>query len=107
MKLLCSRSNSIFYLTVYFDKNVKEREILEFDSDKFEDEDGFFGIANVRSGMCNLSIGYFLSDTKLTVLLPEYCYSCQKSDDCSREFGEQIIRKINEKDKGKVTYLLR
>ncbi len=80
---------------------------MEFDDNTFEDEDGVFGIANVHSDLCNLSIGYFLSESKLTVLLPEDCYSCKKSDACSREFGEQIIQKLNSKDNGKVTYLLR
>jgi hypothetical protein len=79
---------------------------LEFDS-SFKSEDVVFGISNGQSETCNLTVGYFLSDTALTILLPESCYSCQKSDDCSREFGKQIIRKLNEKDKGKVTYLLR
>ncbi|MGD6809825.1 MAG: hypothetical protein ACQCN3_09020 [Candidatus Bathyarchaeia archaeon] len=73
----------------------------------FKTDDSVFGISNVQSGICKLTIGYFLSDTQLTVLLPESCYFCQKSSNCSREFGEQIIRKLNEKDKGKVTYLLR
>jgi hypothetical protein len=78
--------------------------LLEFEN-SYESE--VFGVANVQSGSCNLTIGYFLSDTKLTVLLPESCYFCQKTNICSREFGEQIIRKLNDKDKGKVTYLLK
>jgi hypothetical protein len=87
-------------------KTKKGWVILEFEEKYFE-KDSVFGIANVHSGMCDLSVGYFLSETSLTVLLPEFCYYCQKSDICSRMFGEQIIQKLNEKDKGKITYLLK
>jgi hypothetical protein len=97
-----------FMLQLSFDKQERNTElmILEFDN-SYVTYDSVFGIANVQSGVCKLTIEYFLSDTQLTVLLPESCYFCQKSNNCSREFGEQIIRKLNAKDKGKVTYLLR
>jgi hypothetical protein len=89
-----------------FIKTKKGWVTLEFD-ENYVEKDSVFGIANVHSGMCDLSVGYFLSENSLTVLLPEFCYFCQKSDICSRMFGEQIIKKLNEKDKGKVTYLLK
>jgi hypothetical protein len=94
-------------VSTYFDKKQEGWVILEFDDNCFEDKDSVFGIANVHSGMCDLSVGYFLSENSLTVLLPEFCYYCQKSDICSRLFGEQIIKKLNDKDKGKVSYLLK
>jgi len=77
---------------------------LEFDV--YNSLDVVFGIANVQSDSCKLTVGYFLSDTKLTILLPESCYFCTKSSVCSRKFGVQIIRKVNEKNKGKISYFL-
>jgi hypothetical protein len=80
-------------------------EPLEF-YNKYDLNDDVFGIANVKSDTCKLTVGYFLSDTKITILLPESCYYCQKSGICCKKFGNQIIQKLNQKDKGKVTYFL-
>jgi hypothetical protein len=88
-------------------KKVGRLIFLEFDNSyKTEDADTVFGVANVQSGHCSLAVGYFLSDTKLTVLLPETCYYCKKATLCSREFGSQIIRKLNKNSKGNITYFL-
>jgi hypothetical protein len=78
---------------------------LEFVSN-YRPQDGVFGIANVESENCKLTIGYYLSEGALTLLLPQSCYSCHKATVCSREFGAQIIQKYNQRHKGQETYFL-
>jgi len=74
---------------------------LEIDSN-YRTDNSVFGISNIKLDVCKLTIGYLLSSTQLTVLLPESCHFCQKSAVCSRKFSQQVIHKLNKKYKGKV-----
>lgn len=79
---------------------------MEFAGSKFQS--ALFGIANVEksNGSCKLTIGYYLGESALTLILPRSCQSCHKILVCTKEFGEQIIRKYNEKHKGSEVYFL-
>ena len=55
-----------------------------------------FGIANVKSKNCSRTIGYFLGESELTLLLPEACLECPKARSCSQEFGRQAVCKYNQ-----------
>jgi hypothetical protein len=78
---------------------------LEFIS-SLKPQNTAFGIANVQSRRCSLTIGYYLGETSLTLLLPESCNSCRKAPICSREFGIQIIQKYNQRHKGAEIHFL-
>lgn len=59
-----------------------------------------FGIANVKSKNCSRTIGYYLGESELTLLLPETCLECSKSRSCGEEFGRQVAYKYNQNNKG-------
>jgi hypothetical protein len=75
---------------------------------RFKPQDAVFGIANVQSrfGNCDLTVGYFLSDTAMTVLAPPSCQTCGRIQACVRAFANQILRKYNEKNGGSKVYFL-
>ena len=56
-----------------------------------------FGIANVESGRCSYTIGYFLGPNILVLLMPRTCASCPNARRCSRTFGAQIVDKYNQR----------
>ncbi|MGD6852519.1 MAG: hypothetical protein ACQCN6_10720 [Candidatus Bathyarchaeia archaeon] len=80
---------------------------MEFVS-SYKPHNALFGIANVETsdGNCRLTIGYYLGESALTLILPQSCQTCQRILVCTREFGEQIIQKYNERHKGAEIYFL-
>jgi len=76
---------------------------LEFIS-SYKPQDIVFGIANVKSHGCIHTIGYYLGEDTLTLILPQSCYFCRNSHICTRQFGIQVIRKYNQKHKDAAIY---
>jgi hypothetical protein len=70
----------------------------------YKPQDTIFGIANVESQSCSQTIAYYLGERMLTLLVPEACMSCRKASNCTKEFGEQIVYKYNQRHKGAEIY---
>jgi hypothetical protein len=75
---------------------------------RFKPQDAVFGVANVQSRFrnCSLTVGYFLSDTTMTILAPASCQTCDRIQSCIKAFANQILRKYNEKNGGSKVYFL-
>ncbi|NLF88967.1 hypothetical protein GX563_09120 [Candidatus Bathyarchaeota archaeon] len=74
---------------------------------RYKPEDAVFGIANVESQTrCRLTVGYFIGDSALSLILPLCCQNCQHTPVCTREFGEQIVQKYNQRHRGAEIFFL-
>jgi hypothetical protein len=81
-------------------------EDLEYLS-SYRPEDAVFGIADVESSnSCRLTIGYFLGESALSLILPQCCQGCERALNCTREFGDQIIQKYNQRHRGQEIFFV-
>jgi hypothetical protein len=79
---------------------------LEYIS-RYKPDDAVFGIAEVESqNRCRLTIGYFIGDNTLSLILPLCCRNCPHTPVCTREFGEQIIHKYNQRHRGQEIFFV-
>ena len=95
--LLACVSHTVFYAsTPRIEAKVVEE--MEFISHLKPPQDALFGIANVHSlhNTCNITVGYYLNDTAITILAPGNCRDCKKMHACTRVFATQILRKYNQ-----------
>ena len=70
------------------------------------DEDAKYGITTVQPNRAtrkcrirNLRIEYFLTKIAVILAAPKVCGKCEKVDECTSDFVEQIVEKYNQRHK--------
>lgn len=69
-----------------------------------DDDDAKYGITTVQPNRAikkckirSLRIEYFLTEIAVVLVTPKSCVNCERMDDCTDDFTEQIIQKYYER----------
>ena len=72
-----------------------------------------YGIANLQPNRAikkckirNLTVEYFLSEIAVFLITPKPCSFCERRDECTDDFVEQIIEKYNDRHPESDAYFL-